>query len=136
MDIPILSIEPFTLCILDVYYVAFGVKNSYEKDIYLETNMREPYKKISIPEGAQIQRTIVLLHQNLVNIRAFDAATKQSIKIDNQDYITLTPSEEKPNTLRVYHVPKEGKSSAMIPFHVCFFYIYNMRISLMSRQCR
>ena len=109
----IFIIELFTLYILDVYYVAFGVKNSYGRDIYIETNIREPYRSISIPKDQQIQRTIVLLHQNLVNIHAYDSATKQSIKIDNQDYITLTPSGEKPTTLRVYHVPKEGKTSVI-----------------------
>ena len=78
--------------------------------------MREPYKKISIPESSQNQRTLLLPHQNLVSNRTFNAARKQSIKIDNQDYTTLTLSKEKSYTIRVYHVPKEGKS-AMILFH-------------------
>jgi hypothetical protein len=92
------------------------VKNSYGKDIYLTTNMPAPLNIINIPRHQQIQRTVVLLHQNLVNIHAFDAATKQSIKIDNREYITLTPSQSKPTTLRVYHVPSEGKLDAI---HIC-----------------
>lgn len=99
----------YTLLLLDVYYVAFGVKNSYGKDIYLSTSMQAPHNYIKIPKDQQIQRTVVLLNQNLVNIHALDDATKQPIKIDNQDYITLTPSRSKPTTLRVYHVPSEGK---------------------------
>ncbi|CAB4044501.1 Hypothetical predicted protein, partial [Paramuricea clavata] len=70
--------------------------------------MPAPHNIINIPRDRQIQRTVVLLHQNLVNIHAFDAATKQSIKIDNREYITLTPNRSKPTTLRVYHVPSEG----------------------------
>lgn len=99
----------WTSTFLDVYYVAFGVKNSYGKDIYLSTNMRPPYNTINIPKDQQMQRTIVLLDQNLVNVRAHDAATRQNIKIDDRDYITLRPNRSKPTTLRIYHVPKEGK---------------------------
>ena len=75
--------------------------------------MPAPLNIINIPRDQQIQRTVVLLHQNLVNIHVFDAATKQSIKIDNREYITLTPSRSKPTTLRVYHVPSEGKLDAI-----------------------
>ncbi|XP_028402030.1 uncharacterized protein LOC114524971 [Dendronephthya gigantea] len=91
-----------------VYYVAFGVKNSYGKDIYLTTNMQPPHNTINIPKDQQIQRTIVLLDQNLVNVRARDAATRQVVKIDDRDFITLKPNRSKPTTLRIYHVPKEG----------------------------
>ena len=76
--------------------------------------MREPFKNIKIPKDQQIQRTVVLAQPILVNIHAFDAATKQSIKIDNQDYVTLSPTTTKPRTLRIYHVPKEGKQSSCV----------------------
>ena len=100
----------FKLKISDVYYVAFGVKNSYGKDIYLRTNMPGPYNRINIPQDQQIQRTIVLLNQNLVNIHAFDAETGQAINIDNQNYLTLTPNRTRPTSIsKMYYVPKEGK---------------------------
>ena len=109
---PILYIELFSLiyfrCVLRCIWCEEQLRERY---LFADKHalMREPYKKMSIPEGAQFQRTLVLPHQNLVNNRAFNAARKQNIKIDNQDYTTLTLIKEKSYTLRVYHAPKEGK---------------------------
>ena len=106
--------------ISDVYYVAFGVKNSYGKDIYLRTNLPAPFNKIDISEDQQMQRTFVLRNKNLVNIHAFDAETGQAINIDDQNFLTLTPNRTRPTSIgKMFYVPEEGKLYAEMFTCIC-----------------
>ncbi len=90
------------------------MKNSHGKAIFLRTSLSEPHNTIDIPKDQQIERRIVLTEKNLVNIHAFDAASKEGIKIDNQNFITLTPNRTRPTDVHVYHVPIEGNLYALL----------------------
>ena len=73
--------------------------------------MPSPHNTINVPKDQQILKTVLLLHQNIVNIRAVDATTNDMIKIGDKEFITLTPSRNKPKTLNIYHVPSAGMTN-------------------------
>ena len=71
--------------------------------------MPSPHDHIYIPKNKAIPRTIVLERGDPVIIRAIDALTRDQIKIDDRNSITIIPNR-RPAKPITYIVPSAGKS--------------------------
>lgn len=99
----------FRFFLLAIFYVAFNIINNYGKDIIIKASLPSPHDHIYIPKNKAIPRTIVLERGDPVIIRAIDALTRDQIKIDDRNSITIIPNR-RPAKPITYIVPSAGKS--------------------------